>query len=108
MLVAISIPIFTAQLEKSRVATNQANARNAYAAVSAELLAQSKSEGSGTYVVSTGKLKAAVSDSTTAGSINTATDAWTSTTETDLGKKTAKEWYVAIDSTGSVSFTPTY
>lgn len=35
MLVAISIPIFTAQLEKSREATDQANLRSAYAEVMA-------------------------------------------------------------------------
>lgn len=38
MLVAISIPIFTSQLEKSREATDAANLRAAYAEVSAELL----------------------------------------------------------------------
>ena len=32
VLVGISIPIFTTQLKKSRLATNQANARAAYAA----------------------------------------------------------------------------
>ena len=32
VLVAIAIPVFTAQLEKSRLATNEANARAAYAA----------------------------------------------------------------------------
>ncbi len=32
VLVAISIPIFTSQLRKARLATNQANARAAYAA----------------------------------------------------------------------------
>ena len=32
MLVAISIPIFTNQLKKARLATNQANARSGYAA----------------------------------------------------------------------------
>ncbi len=38
VLVAISIPIFTAQLEKAREATDAANLRAAYAEVSAELL----------------------------------------------------------------------
>ena len=37
-MVAISIPIFTSQLEKSRDATDAANLRAAYAEVSAELL----------------------------------------------------------------------
>ena len=35
VLVAISIPIFTAQLQKARLATNKANARAAYAAAMA-------------------------------------------------------------------------
>ena len=38
VLVAIAIPIFTAQLEKSREATDKANIRSAYAEASAELL----------------------------------------------------------------------
>ncbi len=38
MLVAISIPIFTSQLEKSREATDMANIRSAYAEVTADYL----------------------------------------------------------------------
>ena len=38
VLVAISIPIFTSQLEKAREATDIANLRSAYAEVSADLL----------------------------------------------------------------------
>ena len=38
MLVAISIPIFTAQLEKSREGTDLANLRSAYAECAAEVL----------------------------------------------------------------------
>jgi len=38
VLVAISIPIFTTQLEKSREATDLANIRSAYAMVAAEML----------------------------------------------------------------------
>ena len=40
VLVAISIPIFTTQLEKSREATDAANMRTAYAAVQAAALLQ--------------------------------------------------------------------
>ena len=44
VLVAVSIPIFTAQLAKARVATDQANARAAKAAaVAAELTSESTS-----------------------------------------------------------------
>ena len=38
MLVAISIPIFTSQLEKSREATDLANLRSAYAEAAADVL----------------------------------------------------------------------
>ena len=41
VLVAIAIPIFTAQLEKAREATDAANIRSAYAEVMAEALTQS-------------------------------------------------------------------
>ena len=40
VLVAISIPIFTSQLEKSREATDAANIRAAYAAIQAAALMQ--------------------------------------------------------------------
>lgn len=39
VLVAISIPIFTAQLEKSREATDKANIRDAYAVIVADQMA---------------------------------------------------------------------
>lgn len=42
VLVAISIPIFTGQLEKAREATDAANIRAAYAAVSTDVLLDSK------------------------------------------------------------------
>ena len=42
VLVAISIPIFTSQLEKAREATDAANIRAAYAAVSTDVLEDSK------------------------------------------------------------------
>ena len=40
VLVAISIPIFTSQLEKSREATDEANIRSAYAQLSAAVLTE--------------------------------------------------------------------
>lgn len=42
VLVAISIPIFTSQLEKAREATDAANIRAAYAAVSTDVLEDSQ------------------------------------------------------------------
>ena len=44
VLVAIAIPVFTSQLEKSREATDAANIRSAYAEVVAEALTQSGEE----------------------------------------------------------------
>jgi hypothetical protein len=48
VLVAISIPIFTSQLTKARRATNQANARAAYAEASADLLTNDKTSAEAT------------------------------------------------------------
>jgi hypothetical protein len=44
VLVAISIPIFTSQLEKAREATDAANIRAAYAAVSTDVLEDSQTD----------------------------------------------------------------
>lgn len=44
VLVAISIPIFSAQLEKAREATDLANVRSAYAEVIANYLTEEKSD----------------------------------------------------------------
>ena len=44
MLVAVSIPIFTSQLEKSRDSTSAANIRNAYAEAQASYLSESSSD----------------------------------------------------------------
>ena len=44
VLVAISIPIFTSQLEKSRDATDEANVRSAIAEVTAAVLSDDKKE----------------------------------------------------------------
>ena len=44
VLVAISIPIFTSQLEKAREATDEANIRNAYAVVQSAALTEEKQD----------------------------------------------------------------
>lgn len=46
VLVAVSIPIFTSQLEKAREATDLANIRSAYAEASADLLSNDKTSAS--------------------------------------------------------------
>ena len=99
VLVAISIPIFTAQLKKARLATNQANARAAYAAVVAGLLNADKSSGSGTYDVKKGALTGAVSDTATGGDITTTPNEWTvdSCPNEKLLSETATTWTVYIN-----------
>jgi prepilin-type N-terminal cleavage/methylation domain-containing protein len=63
VLVAISIPIFTAQLRKAKVATDQANARaGKAAAVAAGLEAQSESELTYFYDAKTGTVKTSSDD----------------------------------------------
>ena len=51
VLVAISIPIFTSQLEKSREATDAANLRAAYAEASAAVLSDADGKGGDYYVI---------------------------------------------------------
>lgn len=112
VLVAISIPIFTAQLKKARLATNQANARAAYAAVMAELITEDKSSGSATYDVAGAKLEGTAGSligTASAGDITEAIQNWTvDTPDDDLGLSTATKWYVNIASDGKATFTPTF
>lgn len=63
VLVAISIPIFTSQLEKSREAVDLANIRSAYAEASADLLSNDKTSASVTTASaqSTGKFDSVTS-----------------------------------------------
>ncbi len=70
VLVAISIPIFTAQLKKARLATNQANARAAYAAALAWYLDNTDTDdedakGNGIYYVSKATYVAGVNETST-------------------------------------------
>ena len=106
VLVGISIPIFSAQLKKSRIATNQANARAAYAAAKAAYLDTEGTRG-GTYVVDTGVFTAATTAPTTDGTEVATTkgiNAWaTDTTISELiDDKVATKWYVSLDADGAV------
>lgn len=67
VLVAISIPIFTSQLEKSREATDLANLRAAKAEAVVAILDGTATAGDKYYNPSTGKLDAAASDATKIG-----------------------------------------
>lgn len=111
VLVAISIPIFTAQLEKARLATNQANARAAKAAATTQFMLNYAESGatdavSYTYTVSdgTGSFDDTVKTADTGLSL-TISD-WSTTDEATtgkLGKVAAKKWAVVMDEDGSVT-----
>lgn len=113
VLVAISIPIFTSQLQKARLATNQANARAAYAAVEAQYLQNDTATGEYTYTTTDGKI-AKAEDSKKATDIvggNKAdndisdwkTDTSVGTGTNTLGKATYKTWTLTVGTDGSVS-----
>ena len=70
VLVAIAIPVFTAQLERAREATDMANIRNAYAEATVQALTEADGEGSVTSVKKT-----------------QATSGWTYQTDTVIGGK---------------------
>ena len=55
MLVAIAIPVFTSQLEKSRESTDAANARSAYAEMMASAITDEglNTTGNGSYTIAT-------------------------------------------------------
>lgn len=105
VLVAVSIPIFTAQLRKSRLATNQANARAAKAGAVAAYLDESNAGTSGfnyNYDVGTGK--GAKSGGSIAGGSTSASsltiDSWKASAH--WGANTYKHWTVAIDANGDI------
>lgn len=115
VLVAISIPIFTSQLKKAHLATNQANARAAYAAVVAKLLENEKTSGKATYTVSTAKVGDIAAADTENGTTTASPNDWsydTSSTasykEAQLGTITATTWTINIKDDGTISYTPAW
>ena len=117
VLVAISIPIFTSQLKKARLATNQANARAAYAAATTQYMLDydDTTPASGVsyvYTVATGKLGAVKTTAGTATITNTDISSWKvedQAGETALGDKTATSWEVVLTADGSISgYAPTF
>jgi type II secretory pathway pseudopilin PulG len=69
ILVAVSIPIFTAQLTKARIATNDANARAAKAAATAAYFTDDSVAG-GSYTVADGKFISATTAPAAAKSVD--------------------------------------
>ena len=114
VLVAISIPIFTMQLKKAHLATNQANARAAYAATVAGLLDKEYTAGTGVYTVDTAKCSVDGESGTYAATGTTAIppQAWiisgsagtSKWLNTSLGSKTYGTWTVSIGSDGKVMY----
>ena len=111
VLVAVSIPIFTSQLRKARLATNQANARAAYAAATAALLDsdETAAEGNCVYTVSTatvGTMQAYAAQSTGTAATKAVADWGVDDTvgTVTLGDTTATSFTVAISKDGAVSF----
>lgn len=96
VLVAISIPIFTSQLKKARLATNQANARAAYAAAMAWYIENSDTDdpdlrAGGTYDVSKGVFNPGVlTTSSNAPELPLDISSWTVTTPSPINKPDKK------------------
>lgn len=107
VLVAVSIPIFTAQLRKARLATNQANARAAYAAVIAEQLEKGYTGVTASYDVPTAK--ATVTEASAAVTqMSKGIDQWSvsfSNGQGKLGDVQVTKWNVSIDGSGHVNIT---
>ena len=95
VLVAISVPIFTAQLKKATVATNQANARSAKAAAVTAYLEEGTQSADLiiSYNVATG---ASATTTVAAGSaIDINIPSWNAST-TGAADATHKVWYVTV------------
>ena len=104
VLVAISVPIFTAQLKKARIATNQANARSAKAAAVTSYMEDSANNLGGTYTVSSGQFvpaKAPTSGGVTGFSTDITT--WATATEAVYSDTTYATWIVKLDADGAVT-----
>ena len=104
MLVAVSIPIFNSQLRKSRLATNQANARAAYAAAVATLLDKDATTDAASfdYAIKT----ATLTSGETAGTVATPITDWKVETNVGvvLGDTVADIWHVTIKDGDSPKF----
>jgi hypothetical protein len=104
VLVAVSIPIFTAQLKKARLATNQANARAAKAAVVATVLQEGWGSGSGQYSVTTGRLTVSGSTGTSFSVISGQPQDWTVDNAPSLATSVYSTWNVYVDAAGNVTY----
>lgn len=106
VLVAISIPIFTSQLQKARLATNQSNARSAYAAALTRGMIEDTTvaEPKYKYTLATGTVEGPNETLPTEGGISEAPQDWTLETHGDLGNAVATAWYISFKSTGTTFY----
>ena len=103
VLVGISIPIFTTQLAKSRLSTNQANARSAKAAAVAEYLAMDTPAAmTYNYDVGTGS-KGTTAATESVGASNMDISGWTTANFADMSTTTYDYWTITIDANGNVT-----
>lgn len=103
VLVAIAIPIFTTQLEKSREATDEANIRAAYAEVTAAALSEDTNPSSESKITYDGTAKTWTKTVTAKQST---TSSWVSGTNPDIGGVSvapAASWSVVANSEGKVT-----
>ena len=98
VLVAIAIPVFTAQLEKSREATDIANVRSAYATIMTEYLTNTDSPKSMSVSARQTQADWQGPDGTIVVMVNGA-----ESTLTYDAKTTGSNYTVAIDASGSVT-----
>lgn len=104
ILVAISVPIFTAQLQKSRLATNKANARDAKSAAVTQYMADKADNLTGDITYSYDIKSGNATATSAAGSTTADTDIvnWNVKSQEDLGKKTYDTWYITVSVSGTV------
>ncbi len=104
VLVAISIPIFTSQLKKARLATNQANARSAYAAALTTYLGDASDNDTATVYYEYDAKKGDGEKKSTGDTKGTATTlpiaSWTVSSSGKLGDAVYGTWYVEVTSSG--------
>lgn len=112
VLVAISIPIFTGQLQKSRLAANQANARTAYAAALAKGILDDTDKATPhyKYIVASSKIESltlaegASLPGTHFDTGSTPQDWTLETKDGILGAGVAKVWYVSFAVGGEATY----
>ncbi len=103
VLVAIAIPIFSAQLEKSREATDIANVRSAYATLVASYLTNTKAAAAASIVVPAAQKEAKWQNIGDSANYPLEQMRDGSITTVDVPAKTTGDYTVAITASGEVS-----